>query len=105
MFVLYIEHDNAPHDVSVHKNFAAAEAALIEFCNDFYNKLDEMMPSDKDLVETLEKHNKYIRMYETTDDWADGIELTPFERTPKKVAEAAAAWRRWRQRRQREAAR
>jgi hypothetical protein len=84
-YVLYIEHDNRPHDVSVHKTLAEDEAELRDFALLLLRDADHpaiLEGSDAELVEALAECNEYARIYECR---ANGSrELTPF-----KAAEAA----------------
>jgi hypothetical protein len=59
-YVLYIEHDDAPHDVSIHTSLSGAEAALREYAERFFG---ETVPVDKDIVEGLAEYSEYARIY------------------------------------------
>jgi hypothetical protein len=89
-YVLYIEHDYAPHNVSVHDSQQEAEDALREYSKPIFadNELDVI---DEELVEKLAEFNEYARVYRCggkDDVFRTGVEITPFM-TPFEETEAA----------------
>jgi hypothetical protein len=70
-YVLYIEHDNGPHDVSIHNSLSGAEAALREFAKWIFGDTEEPVP-DEDLVKKLAEFNEHVRVYK----WAWAVMTT-----------------------------
>jgi hypothetical protein len=81
-YVLYIEHDNRPHDVSIHDSLGGAEAALREYAEWIFG--DEPVAADEDLLEKLAEFNEYARIYKCgASDGDDGgywnsVDIDPF---------------------------
>jgi hypothetical protein len=72
-FVLYIEHDDGPHTVSVHESLKAARAALRDYAA---QKLDGPLPTaGTDLINLLRGYSEYVRIYHCTDHWDDSEEV------------------------------
>jgi hypothetical protein len=83
-YVLYIEHDNAPHDVSIHNTLAGAEAALREYAEWVFDDAGEPVVANEDLVEKLVEFNEYARIYKCSvsgddnDGYWGSVEVEPF---------------------------
>jgi hypothetical protein len=93
-YVLYVEHDSGPHDVSIHSSLNGAEAALREFAEWVLGNAEEPIGPDEDLVEKLAEFNEYARIYKCSagsDDnngyWGS-VEVVPFV-TPLNLDDAA----------------
>jgi hypothetical protein len=67
--VLYIEHDSAPHEVSVHESLRAAQLALREYADDLVED-EEVAASlvEKGVVETLSEYGIHARIYRCSDE-------------------------------------
>jgi hypothetical protein len=94
-YVLYIEHDGAPHYVSIHNSLSGAEAALRDFVEMVLDEADEPIPPDAALVEKLAEFNEYARIYKfrRPDDDDNSVipasvEIDPFIH-PRDSAQAA----------------
>jgi hypothetical protein len=85
-YVLYIEHDNRPHAVSVHGDQLDAEDALREFGKYLLTGNFDPLPADEDLVRVLAEFNEYARIYRCT--LSGSVEIDPFL-TPPGRSEAA----------------
>jgi hypothetical protein len=62
-YVLYIEHDNAPHNVSIHGSLYEAETALHDFAEWFFDYCGEPTPADEDLIEKFAELGEHVRIY------------------------------------------
>ena len=79
--VLHIEHDNRPHDMSVHSTKAKAEAALVEYCWYFHADVGggSELPNKGDLLEWLAPYGEYAHLYACRPGKSIR-ELTPFRK-------------------------
>lgn len=73
-YVLYVEHDHGPHEVSIHDSQAAAESALRDFAAEVFtepqlvNDEGELLIADSQLLEKLSEWNEHARIYRCEDD-------------------------------------
>ena len=76
--VLYIEHDNGAHCVSIHTTLDEAEAALRAYAAMVF--VDGESLADDEIIETLATYNEYARIYACTvkRDLQISTELAPF---------------------------
>jgi hypothetical protein len=76
--VLYIEHDNDEHCVSVHQTLDEATAALRAYAAMVF--VDGESLADDEIIETLATHNEYARIYACTvkRNVQHSAELVPF---------------------------
>ena len=74
MYVLYVEHDDAPHNVFVFESLSKAERGLRAFALGFFGLMGEPIPATKDLVERLTEYNHYARIYACNDGGSEEIE-------------------------------
>jgi len=82
-YVLYIETDHAPHQVSIHNSLSGAEAGLREYAEWFFGHAGEPVTANEDLVEKLAEFGEYPRIYKCSATDNDGnvvesIEIEPF---------------------------
>jgi hypothetical protein len=76
-YVLYIEHDTGPHDVSVHETLGEVRSALLDFAE---VRIDKELTKNTlyDVVVELAEHNEYARIYKCfPDDSSDEVDLLP----------------------------
>jgi hypothetical protein len=83
--VLYIEHDNAAHEVSVHEDLRAAQLALREYADDLVED-EEVAASldEKGVVETLSEYGIYVRIYRCSDEGS--VECPVEDRVEQSIA-------------------
>jgi hypothetical protein len=73
-YVLYLEHDEGPHNVSIHDSLSVAEAALREIASGILAAGDEDLPdNDRDIVGKLAEYGEYARIYKCDADDGDAI--------------------------------
>jgi hypothetical protein len=73
-YILYIEHDDAPHDVSIfHESLTEAETSLREFAEEVLG----FLPADEELIDKLAEYNEHVRIYEVVG--RTSREVMPFE--------------------------
>jgi hypothetical protein len=74
--VLYIERDDAPHDVSVHKTEKAVQLALRKYVKGFAKDVGEDWSEVKraDFMEFLSEYGKHARIYRCSDDDSQEVE-------------------------------
>jgi hypothetical protein len=71
-FVLYVEHDDRPPDISAHATLYAAETALLECCPHTIDPVE--LPEDPEkLTEAMAEHGEFARIYECSSE--DGSEI------------------------------
>jgi hypothetical protein len=75
-YVLYIEHDSGPHDVSVHDTQLDAEDALSAFGEDRLSEHLDPPPFNEELVSALAEFGEYARIYKCDDNGS--VEIKPF---------------------------
>ena len=76
VYVLHVEHDNAPHSVSLHSTKAKAKHAVAAFARSLRV---EGTPSYKALLSFLAEYGEHVRIYkcELDGEPGDEIEVTP----------------------------
>jgi hypothetical protein len=63
-YVLYIEHDDRPHDVSVYDTLSEAKASLQSFAQAVFDGEDKNMPNDQNrILEQLAECREFPRIY------------------------------------------
>jgi hypothetical protein len=79
-YVLYIEHDSAPHEVSVHETFQEATSALLDFAEAIDGELIRKNMPLYNVVDKLAEYNEYARIYKCfPDGGSDEVDLLSAE--------------------------
>ena len=73
LYVLYQEHDERPHDVSVHGSQADAEVALLSTAQEILGDDWDTLKSGKALADLLCSYCEYFRLYRVTRNGSDEI--------------------------------
>ena len=83
-YVLYIEHDNRPHDVTAHETREEAELLALVFAQNVWLECEggdddeDDFPPNERLAEILVENNEYVRLYRCTEDGSEDLELRCF---------------------------
>jgi hypothetical protein len=93
-YVLYIEHDDRPHDVSVHAELHYAEIALEEFGADYLRhregyRYGGLVAPSEELIDLLAEFGEYARIYKCDNEECDAngsVEVKPFKQSESEAA-------------------
>jgi hypothetical protein len=92
-YVLYLEHDNRPHDVWAFATREEAELVAVSIATDVWvdceggDENEDELPFGEQLREILVTNNEYLRLYRCTEDGnSEEVALQCFETPQDKEA-------------------